>query len=70
MYNNIVDVIHRELEEMDAKYGNGVQLTPADVDMFDKLVHGLKCLATYEAMEDAYPRGRERGRGYGYNRRY
>ena len=69
MYGNITDAIHRELDEMDARYGNGIQMTAADLDMFDKMVHSLKCLATYEAMDEAYPRGRGRNeRGYGYRR--
>ena len=68
MYPNIIEAVHRELEALDDRYANGAQMTPADLDMFDKMVHGLKCLATYEAMEDA---GRPRGRGRGYyDRRY
>ena len=70
MYTGLSDAIHNELVGMEDKYAGGAQMNQADLDMIDKMFHALKCLATYEAMDEAYPRNRGRERGYGYGRRY
>ena len=72
MYTNISDAIFRELDSLEDKYSNGgMQMTEIDLTMIDRMFHALKCLATYEAMEDNgnYQRGRGRDR-YSYGRRY
>jgi len=70
MYHGITEAIHREMDELEKKYANGVQLESKDLQDIDKMVHALKCLATYEAMTgessyggDSYARGRSRTTG-------
>ena len=58
MYKAICDAIHRELETLDEKYSKGAQMSGSELDAIDKMVHTLKSLKTYEAMEDGYTRGR------------
>lgn len=68
MYTAISEAIHLELEKMEDKYANGATLTMSDLDAVDKMFHALKCLSTYEAMDEANRRP-TRSR-YGYDRRY
>ena len=70
MFEGICEAIHRELHKMDEKYSNGTQLSETDLKDINTMAHALKSLATYEAMDEAYPRNRGRERGYGYGRRY
>ena len=42
MYEAICDAIFRELDKMEEKYKTGAQLTTADLDDFDRMVHALK----------------------------
>ena len=53
MYPAICDAVHRELDELEEKYSGGAQMSTQDLDVFDKIVHALKSLATYEAMKGA-----------------
>lgn len=70
MFEHICEAIHREMDEMEKKYANGVQLTGQDLTDIDKMAHALKSLATYDAMKgnseyggDSYARGRSRTTG-------
>ena len=67
MYNRICDAIHTELEKLDEKYEKDVQMSMADLDAVDKMFHALKCLKTYEAMEEPRRRRYEEDTRY---RRY
>ena len=67
MYHGICEAIHREMDELEKKYANGVQLESKDLQDIDRMSHALKSLATYEAMTgesgyggDSYARGRNR----------
>jgi len=70
MYQGICEAIHREMDELEKKYANGVQLESKDLQDIDRMAHALKSLATYEAMTgessyagDSYARGRSRMTG-------
>lgn len=70
MYHGICEAIHREMDELEKKYANGVQLESKDLQDIDRMAHTLKSLATYEAMTgesgyggDSYARGRSRTTG-------
>ena len=65
MYEAVCDAIFRELDKMEDKYKNGSQLTMTDLDEFDRMVHALKCHATYEAMT-----GERERRNTRYEERY
>ena len=43
----------KELETIEQKLKSGTEMTTADLDKADKLVHALKSLATYSAMKEA-----------------
>ena len=60
MFEGIKDTLHGELRDLENKFANGENLTVTDLDQIDKMAHALKCLATYEAMENAEPRSRAR----------
>lgn len=63
MFDRIYDILHREINELDEKYGNGGQLTNQDLEHIDKIAHALKCMATYDAMVGSdSERGSYRGR--------
>ena len=63
MFDRICDTLHREMAELDEKYGNGSQLTNQDLEHIDKIAHALKSLATYDAMISSdSERGSYRGR--------
>ena len=51
MYDNICRKLHKELKRLDEKYsGENAEISMADLDVFDKIGHALKSMATYEAM--------------------
>ena len=52
MYYGICEAIHRELDKLEDKYSEEVNLTMSDLEMIDKMSHALKCLTTYEAMKE------------------
>ena len=60
MYPKIYEAIHKELDILDQRYGNGTAISTSDLDMIDKMFHALKCLKTYEAMEEYGDRGYRR----------
>ena len=66
MYDNIKYKLHREMDRMDERYQpENKELSDGDLEVIDKAAHALKCLATYEAMEEA-----ERGKSEtGYSER-
>lgn len=66
MYYGICDAIHREMDKLEDKYSEEVQLSMSDLDMIDTMAHALKNLATYEAMRE----GSERKPRYREYRRY
>ena len=60
MYPAICEAIHKELDILDQRYENGGAISTNDLDMIVKMVHSLKSLKAYEAMEDYGDRGRKR----------
>ena len=66
MYYGICEAIHRELDKLEDKYSEEVNLTMSDLEMIDKMSHALKCLATYDAMKE----GTKRRSRYEEYRRY
>lgn len=66
MYYGICDAIHREMDKLEDKYSEEVNLTMSDLEMIDKMAHALKCLATYDAMKE----GTKRRSRYEEYRRY
>ena len=67
MYNGIMDALHRELSMMDERYASAkTPMTGQDLEIVDKVAHAMKCIATYEAMQNAESRRYERD----YYRRY
>ena len=67
MFEIITDVLHHEMDELEEKFDGGAKLTQQDLDTIDKVLHSLKCLATYEAMKETKRRSRYRDDDY---RRY
>jgi len=72
MYKGICEALHRELEELDEKFSSqGARMNGQELEHIDKMLHALKSLATYEAMEGnseenrggSYARGRSRMTG-------
>lgn len=73
MYEGICDAIHRELSQLDEKMADGSTMNGQELDHIDKMVHALKSLAAYEAMQGygnysnydggSYARGRSRTTG-------
>ena len=63
MYPAICDAVHAELEKLEDKYSGGAQMTEKDLIDFDRMVHALKSIATYEAMKET-DTGRSRNRYY------
>ena len=49
MYDKLKDMLHDELSRIQDEG----ELSETSLDHADKIVHTLKCLATYEAMERA-----------------
>ena len=64
MFDIITDVLHHEMDELEDKFDGGAKMTVADLDMVDKIVHSLKCIATYEAMRESKRRSRYREERY------
>ena len=65
MFDAICDAIHREMDEMEAKYEKGTQLSPQDLEHIDTMAHAMKNIATYVAMkEGTRKRYREEPRYY------
>ena len=63
MFNNICDALHREMDELDEKYGSGNQMNNQDLEHIDKIAHALKSIITYDAMMAGdSERGSYRGR--------
>ena len=69
MFEVIKDVLHKELDKLEEKYDLDEQtMTSQDLEHIDMMVHALKSIATYEAMQgegrtrERYPRDRYRGR--------
>lgn len=58
MYYGICEAIHRELDKLEDKYSEEVNLTMSDLDAIDKMAHALKCLVTYDAMKEGTKRKR------------
>ena len=60
-YENLEEVMCKELEKLDRKYATGEQdeMTVQDAEKVDLLYHALKSAATYYAMKEA-----EGGRSY------
>lgn len=50
MFESICEAIHREMDELEAKYETGAQLAEKDLSAIDTMAHALKNLATYKAM--------------------
>ena len=50
MFEGIKETLHREMDMLEDKLGNGEQLTKQDLDNIDKMAHSLKSIAGYEAM--------------------
>ena len=50
MFDGICEAIHREMDELNAKYETGAQLTEKDLASVDTMAHALKNIATYTAM--------------------
>lgn len=67
MFDGIRETIHRELDQLDEKFANGSKISGQELENIDKMLHAMKCLATYEEMlgnsEDSYARGRSRTTG-------
>lgn len=61
MYNGIKDAILREMDALEEKYASGAQISDKDLADIDKMAHAIKCIATYEAMND-YDDRRRSGR--------
>jgi len=73
MFEGICEALHREMDNLDEKYGSGVQMNASDLEHIDKMAHALKSLKAYEAMngnseygsydDGSYARGRSRMTG-------
>lgn len=48
MYGKLKDMLHKELDHIE----ESGELTAATLAHVDTIAHALKCLATYEAMEE------------------
>ena len=48
MYSKLKDMLHKELDKIE----DSGELTAASLAHVDTIAHALKCLATYEAMEE------------------
>ena len=66
MYYGICDAIHREMDKLEDKYSEEINLTMSDLQMIDTMAHALKNLATYDAMKE----GTKRRSRYEEYRRY
>ena len=65
MYENITDILHRELERLDEKYAQEAkEISNTDLDVVDKVTHALKSMACLEEKRDAGRRGRYSRDGY------
>lgn len=53
-YDNLEEMLCKELEKLDKKYAGDVpEMSAQDVEKADILYHALKSAATYHAMKDA-----------------
>ena len=73
MFDGICDAIHREMDELEAKYAEGEKLNSKDLEDIDRMAHALKSMATYAAMKGEYDEEPYRGKTrtvyrYGYPR--
>ena len=60
MFDNIVDVIHEELHELDKKYSEGIEMSKQDLEQIDLMAHTLKSLISYEVMYNGCDDNRRR----------
>ena len=58
MFDGICEAIHREMDELNAKYETGAQLAEKDLASIDTMAHALKNIATYTAMLEGDRRSR------------
>jgi hypothetical protein len=64
MYDNICKKLHKELKRLDEKYASeNIEVSMADLEVFDKISHALKSMATYEAMIGEEPEGSQMSMG-------
>ena len=60
MYEAIVDALCMELRNLDDRFADGAKINTQELENIDKMAHALKCLKTYEAMEESGYRSRRR----------
>ena len=73
MFENLENAMCDELEKIDDKYRNGMEISAGDLQKADMLFHALKSAETYKAMKEggeddgtserSYARGRSRTTG-------
>ena len=61
-YDMLEEKMCKELDMLEDKYRNGMELAEADLKRIDCLAHALKSLATYKAMREAEEYGEMSGR--------
>ena len=52
-YENLEEAMCKELEMLDKKYAEPIEMSAADMEKIDKLYHALKSAETFYAMVDA-----------------
>ena len=62
MYRKLKEMLHKELDQIE----DSGELTASTLAHVDTIAHALKCIATYEAMEDRSSRRSDDD----YRRRY